>query len=283
MLKGHCLCGTVTWKADAEPTPLSHCHCGMCRKAHGAPFVTFTSCPKAALTWTSGEEAIREYTSSPGLLRRFCGLCGSALPGEIDSLDEASIPVGGMNPEPDLTGGPHIFTGSKLPWMAVPEDAEDHDTYPEDEPLPVIDRAPMQMAEGDAPLAGSCLCGDVAFEIDAPFTAIFNCHCSRCRMARAAAHATNGFVPGKALRFSRGEDTIVDFKLPEAAAFGQAFCKTCGSGVPRYNALREMYNVPLGVLDVLSATGPSAHIFVASKATWHEIADDIPQFEGSVT
>src|SRR5690242_19376469 len=28
---------------------------------------------------------------------------------------------------------------------------------------------------------GSCLCGEVAFEVEGPFDAFLNCHCSRCR------------------------------------------------------------------------------------------------------
>ena len=35
-----CLCGDVQLALDAEPGPISICHCVMCRKAQGGPFAT---------------------------------------------------------------------------------------------------------------------------------------------------------------------------------------------------------------------------------------------------
>ena len=42
---------------------------------------------------------------------------------------------------------------------------------------------------------GSCLCGDVAFELRGKPLRMTNCHCSRCRRGRSAAHATNLVYP----------------------------------------------------------------------------------------
>ena len=36
-------------------------------------------------------------------------------------------------------------------------------------------------------MRGSCLCDTVAYEVTSPIKAVHNCHCSRCRRARAAA------------------------------------------------------------------------------------------------
>ena len=43
MVKGSCLCGTVTWEMQPPFERMSHCHCSMCRKTHGAPFATFVA------------------------------------------------------------------------------------------------------------------------------------------------------------------------------------------------------------------------------------------------
>jgi hypothetical protein len=40
MLKGSCLCGGVCYEIDGEVGPMAHCYCSMCRKQHGASFVT---------------------------------------------------------------------------------------------------------------------------------------------------------------------------------------------------------------------------------------------------
>ena len=41
ILAGGCLCGAVRYEIDGAGGGVSHCHCGMCRKASGAAFVTW--------------------------------------------------------------------------------------------------------------------------------------------------------------------------------------------------------------------------------------------------
>ncbi len=43
MIEGGCQCGTLRYAADGEVSDLSHCHCSMCRKLHGAAYVTFAA------------------------------------------------------------------------------------------------------------------------------------------------------------------------------------------------------------------------------------------------
>ena len=108
---------------------------------------------------------------------------------------------------------------------------------------------------------------------------VHNCHCSRCRKARAAAHTTNGFTAMDDVRYTRGEDTLRTYRLPEARYFSQVFCPTCGSGMPRRDPERGIAVIPFGSLDDDPGRGADDHIFVASKAPWHEITDDLPRFD----
>ena len=39
-------------------------------------------------------------------------------------------------------------------------------------------------------IRGSCLCGDVAWQVDGPVELMSHCHCSRCRKSHGAAFAT---------------------------------------------------------------------------------------------
>jgi hypothetical protein len=121
--------------------------------------------------------------------------------------------------------------------------------------------------------------GDVLFH---PFEArdlieFRNCHCSRCRKARGAACASNVFVKAADFRWLRGEDLLVNFRLPGAQRFGNAFCRVCGSPMPRAVPMRDFIVVPAGALDGDPGVRASYHIFVASKAPWHEITDKQPQ------
>jgi len=38
MIRASCLCGDVAWGSEGPLDLITHCHCSMCRKAHGAAF-----------------------------------------------------------------------------------------------------------------------------------------------------------------------------------------------------------------------------------------------------
>ncbi|MBZ0216331.1 MAG: GFA family protein, partial [Fimbriimonadaceae bacterium] len=81
---GGCLCGSVRYRASVAPEYASYCHCGMCRKASGAPFTGFVEFPPETIEWTEGEA--KKYVSSNGVSRRFCGACGSSFTFEADGV-----------------------------------------------------------------------------------------------------------------------------------------------------------------------------------------------------
>ena len=43
---GGCLCGSIRYRASDAPHWASYCHCGMCRKVSGAPFMGFVEFPE---------------------------------------------------------------------------------------------------------------------------------------------------------------------------------------------------------------------------------------------
>ena len=61
--------------------------------------------------------------------------------------------------------------------------------------------------------------------------------------------------------------------------FSQVFCPTCGSGMPRLDPERGVAVIPFGSLDDDPGRGAEDHIFIASKAPWYEITDDLPRFD----
>ena len=60
-------------------------------------------------------------------------------------------------------------------------------------------------------MTGSCLCGEIEFEVDEIPGLVFNCHCSRCRKGHAAAFATQAFAVRSTLRFKKGHDLLKEF------------------------------------------------------------------------
>ena len=277
MVEGSCLCGTVRWRVNAPFTRMTHCHCTICRKTHGAPFATYAAVPAEAFEYLAGEDALTVYESSPGYQRPFCSRCGSAAPHR--SLDGSMVvPAGCLDGPAGIAPGEHIFASSRAPWHAIADDLPCHDAYSSDVTSAAGERAPLP--PGKPGIArGSCQCGAVAYELELPFTRAFSCHCSRCRKARAAAHTSNGFTPIGALRFLRGEDNLETYRLPEARFFSQVFCRTCGSPMPRADTGRGIAVVPMASLDDDPGSGVAGHIFVGSKAEWYEFSDGLPQFE----
>jgi hypothetical protein len=58
------------------------------------------------------------------------------------------------------------------------------------------------------------------------------------------------------------------------------FCKVCGSPmVNSWDPEPDMYGLAMGSLDDDPGIRPSCHIFVGSKAPWHDITDDLPRYE----
>jgi hypothetical protein len=126
---------------------------------------------------------------------------------------------------------------------------------------------------------GSCLCGGVAYRIEGAIEFLRNCHCRRCRKARGAAYATNGFVPAHLFEWTRGEELLDAYKVPDARHFTHTFCRICGSTLPRVDRERDLVVIPAGSLDDDPGTRPREHIFVASKAPWYEITDRLAQYD----
>ena len=76
---GSCLCGAVRYEVRSQIKAVSHCHCSMCRKAHGAAFGAYGSVPMDDFVVTHGAEVLHSRDSSPGVTRTFCSACGSPL------------------------------------------------------------------------------------------------------------------------------------------------------------------------------------------------------------
>ena len=125
---------------------------------------------------------------------------------------------------------------------------------------------------------GSCHCGRVAYEVEGDPLFMQSCHCTRCRRARGAAHATNIFFKADAFRFTRGEDLVVSYKVPEAQFYTVAFCSHCGGAVPGVSKQRGIAVIPAGTLDTDPKMTPQRHIFTNYKTPWFEITDSLPQF-----
>jgi hypothetical protein len=125
-------------------------------------------------------------------------------------------------------------------------------------------------------LRGKCMCGVVRYEVDDNFRYALNCHCSNCRAATGSAFKPFGGIEREKLELTDGADRLLVFGDD---ALNDTRCGVCGSLL--YSVVRDgaYVHVAFGSLVDPPSLHPTDHIFVGSKAGWHEITDDLPQHE----
>jgi len=122
-LTGRCLCGAVRFEILPPTKWCAHCHCSLCRRAHGAAFVTWFGVERAQFAMTSGEEFLVWYRSSPPARRGFCGRCGSTLFFESTRWpDEIHIALAHMEGAIDRAPAAHVFYDTHVDWFEVSDD-----------------------------------------------------------------------------------------------------------------------------------------------------------------
>jgi len=126
-------------------------------------------------------------------------------------------------------------------------------------------------------LRGSCLCGEVTYEVHAPFLRFAHCHCARCCKATGSAHATNLYVPPGQFSWTSGAGSVVRFDLPSAKSFATTFCGRCGSPLPHHTRSGREIVVPAGSLDDEPPLRPRGRIFWDSRRSWTCADDRLPR------
>jgi hypothetical protein len=121
MLTGGCFCKFIRYRIDASPFHEANCHCTICRRTSGAPFVTWFSVPSRAFTLMSGEPTA--FSSSDHGTRTFCPRCGTPLTfSSRKTMDEIDVTVGSLDEPAMVPPKIDIFVSSKLPWVVRDDD-----------------------------------------------------------------------------------------------------------------------------------------------------------------
>ncbi|MEL7344982.1 MAG: GFA family protein [Pseudomonadota bacterium] len=120
-------------------------------------------------------------------------------------------------------------------------------------------------------MKGSCLCGAVAFTVNAPLGPVTACHCGQCRKSTGHYAAA---VPAK----WADVDLIGEPRWFESSAGARrGFCATCGSHMfwEEYDGL--VY-ISAGALDGPTGLSMDGHIFYGSKGDYYRANDGLPCF-----
>jgi hypothetical protein len=116
-IDGGCLCGGVRYRLHGPPTNICDCHCLDCRRASGAPFITWGIVKRNMLEINSGE--VRRV-SFAGKIRLFAACCGTHLFFLDDESSELiDVTISSLDrPEPHA---PKItvWAADRLPWVQL--------------------------------------------------------------------------------------------------------------------------------------------------------------------
>jgi hypothetical protein len=113
---GGCFCGQVRFEFEGEEIPVADCHCSMCRRTSGAPYVTWLVVREENFRYTQGEPKV--LNSSEDGTRFFCAECGTPLactntahPGIVD------VTLGSLDNPEDFPPTFSIHEDTKLPFL----------------------------------------------------------------------------------------------------------------------------------------------------------------------
>jgi hypothetical protein len=132
-------------------------------------------------------------------------------------------------------------------------------------------------------LRGECFCRAVAYEVVDAFEYAMNCHCSNCRRATGSAFKPFAGIARDRLQLVRGDHDLLIHGEVSPQSPHDVHCKRCGSLLWSVVRGGAFVHVTMGTLTDPPSIRPTAHIFVGSRASWHQITDDLPQYVGHVT
>lgn len=121
---GSCLCARISYKLLTPPQLVTHCHCKMCQKSHGAAFSSYGVVPRNDLCIVTGEDDIKSYASSEAVFRKFCQHCGSSLFWSMNSgtgNDWICVALGTLDSPFTTPKEQHFNPESRPSWSPVPK------------------------------------------------------------------------------------------------------------------------------------------------------------------
>lgn len=115
---GGCLCGQIRYELVGKPGRVSNCHCRMCQRLSGAPYVPAVEYLANQVSW---EQEPSIYKSSEWAYRSFCANCGSSI-GFHTEEGKIWISLGTLDTPEPFKPEFHIFVRSKMPWSKFDEE-----------------------------------------------------------------------------------------------------------------------------------------------------------------
>jgi hypothetical protein len=122
---GGCRCGAVRYRIVLEGSPRTYaCYCTRCQRASGSAFSIQLPVRTDALS-LEGELVTSQLVGNGGAVstHRHCARCLTRLYNTNEARPGlAIVRAGTIDGSEELTPELHIYTSTKQPWIALPED-----------------------------------------------------------------------------------------------------------------------------------------------------------------
>ena len=124
-------------------------------------------------------------------------------------------------------------------------------------------------------MKGSCLCGQVRYEVDQFAAPTVHCHCRKCRKAHGSAFSTTTPVLREHFRWTSGEGLLANFESSPGKL--RHFCSACGSHLMAEWIDKPGVIIRMGCLDDDPGQRPKAHIWRSEGASPYDPEEYDPE------
>jgi hypothetical protein len=129
--EGGCSCGQVRYRLTSEPLFTHCCHCLSCQRQTGSAFVINLLIEADRVELLAGApqpvDAPRDHGPAQRIFR--CPSCQVAVYSQYGRPEVRFVRGGTLDDPSQVTPDVHIFTRSKLSWVALPESVPAFEVY----------------------------------------------------------------------------------------------------------------------------------------------------------
>ncbi|MGH3018436.1 MAG: GFA family protein [Gaiellaceae bacterium] len=129
--EGGCACGAVRYRLSSDPLITHCCHCLNCQRQTGSAFVINLLIEHDRVELLSGDPQPIDVPRDDGSTQRIyrCPTCQIAVYSQYNRPTVLFVRGGTLDEPSSIEPDVHIFTKSKLPWVAIPDSAPAFDVF----------------------------------------------------------------------------------------------------------------------------------------------------------
>ena len=129
--EGGCSCGEVRYRLSSDPLFVHCCHCLNCQRQTGSAFVVNLLIEADRVEVLAGDPRPVDVPRDDGSVQRIyrCPTCQVAVFSEYTRPEVLFVRGGTLDRPSEVAPDVHIFTRSKLPWVALPDSVPAFDVY----------------------------------------------------------------------------------------------------------------------------------------------------------